>query len=258
MYIGGMRLRRAPGVQQATASGDDRVDPLRAVEDAAAQLARAKDARDNAIGWARAERVGLQRIAKAADLSVSRVKQISTTSHETMYAPVTEVDLQLPEHDPWGDRVLGIDDVDPFVTRWASERAFIDENDDRRQFADITKVLDLGTDTWSVCYSIGTRELYAWAAQELDPTYEGREAEGTASPHGPCILLGHVISFDVAVAAIANPGNNLAHRPGGLAWVYGRVRMLNSMLRNVLSDYSIRGELGLIEYLDDLPESEKR
>ncbi|PJI91042.1 hypothetical protein [Luteimicrobium subarcticum] len=48
---------------------------------------------------------------------------------------------------------------------------------------------------------------------------------------GPCFLLGHIPTYRLVEVAIDNRVLHLAERPGGIAWVLGRVRLVEALLR---------------------------
>jgi hypothetical protein len=260
-YPAGMLRRRG-----ATADPDppSSLDVLRS---ATRRLERARELRDYALIAARAEH-NLRDVAEAADLSVSRVKQLTGTlssagSHGTL-PPVTEVDLWL---DQWelqrGDRVLALEDVDPFLPRWSSERAFLQGNPKRqvRPRPDISyDVYDTDPATrWIVAYTEQTQEVYAFqnvpGSNDADPDFKPH----LGSHSGPCVLLGHLPTEGVVDAALYTSTSIVANRLGGLAWIYGRVRLVNRLLKAFTDP--IRGLLPRAEeawtYLQSLPMSER-
>lgn len=237
--------------------------PLEQVATATAKYEQARLDRDRVIANART-RAPLREIAAASNLSVSRIKQIAPhlgSAWRTTRPPIGEMDLlgELGEGgDPAGERVMALLDADPFLPSWPSERAFIDA-DARRggNVMDVQRnVLDLNNDeAWQICYVPNTREVYAWTQRERDPAYDDAEKSGL-SAHGPCYLLGHVITWDLVDAGIARPGWNLSHRPGGLAWVLGRVRLLNRATAALAGSYQLTLD-GIHDYLQDLPPHER-
>lgn len=201
-------------------------------------------------------------IAAAASLSVSRVKQIApavTAYRSELQPPVTEMDvtsaLASDQSDPHGERVLALQDVNPFVQEWPSEMAFAEADPRRRRFMDVLRDLhDLDeNEDWNLCYIQATQELYAWTQRTTDPNHD--MVGIGANNAGPCILLGHVASWALVEAGIARPGRNLAHRLGGLAWVHGRALLLNRITRVMATDIDLTDE-HLLEYLESLPENE--
>lgn len=254
-----MGFGRSPGGAPHATPPPTPLDQLAAT---AAALERARSERDHAISTARGRGVPLRDIAAAAGLSVSRIKQIApkaTAYRSVLQPPVTEMDflgaLANDQSDPHGERVLGLQDLNPFVQEWASEMAFVDADPSRRHFMDVLRdVHDLDeNEDWNLCYIQATQELYAWTLRTTDPNYE--MVGVGANNSGPCILLGHVASWPLVEAGIVRPGRNLAHRLGGLAWVYGRVLLLNRITRVMATDIGL-GEEHVLEYLERLPENE--
>lgn len=226
-------------------------------------LERAKTNRDDAIARARFEGTPLRQIADAAQLSVSRVKQMppQADGHAATHPPVTEVDISVMSSDNAAERVFGIEEVDPALPRWSSERAFIDADPQRHPFADIALgIVDLDpAHPWHICYSTQTHEVYAWSQQTQDPGYPADDPSSYVPGQtvGPCLLLGHLYSLDLAIRGISEPAVNVSYRPGGLAWVYGRIRLLNGLLKVMASDYTLATGLdGLYEYLEQTRNAE--
>jgi hypothetical protein len=236
--------------------------PLEQVITATARYEQARTERDRAIAGAR-NRAPLREIATASNLSVSRIKQIAPhhgSGWRTTRPPVGEMDLLGELGDGGevsGERVMALLDADPFLPSWPSERAFIDADPHRSSVMDVQRnVHDLAEEeVWQVCYVQNTREVYAWTPREADPAYVDAEPSGL-SASGPCYLLGHVITWDLVEAGIVLPGWNISHRPGGLAWVLGRVRLLNRATAALGEDYQLTID-GIRDYLQNLPPHER-
>lgn len=111
---------------------------------------------------------------------------------------------------------------------------------------------------WRLRYCSGTKEIYAWTDRKQDPTYDNEQHHGGAATTGPCIVLGHVLSWTLLERCLDKSLPHVAQRAGGPAWVYGRVQLLNRMLDALSRDYTIPTPEALLTYLSDtLPESEK-
>lgn len=234
----------------------------------ARQMERARQQRDEAIALARATKAAtLREIGEAAGISVSRVKQIDSRldpRSTLLKAPVTEVDLLRPlasaDGDPGDERVLLLEDVDPYLQKWPSERAFIDADERRHPFMDLFWDIYDGDaqEHWRLRYCSGTKEIYAWTDRNPDPTYANEKGYGGGATSGPCIVLGHVLSWTMLERCLDRSLRHVAQRPGGLAWVYGRVQLLNRMLDALSRDYTTPTPGAILTYLSDtLPESEK-
>lgn len=247
---------------------------LERVQLAATALERARDQRDAAIAAARREG-SLREVADAAGLSVSRVKQISSPGAAwgaVSLPPVADVDLHMgaaPDRRV-DDRVYALEEVDPWLPEWPSERAFLQENQDRSDGLnyDITnRATDIDpAGEWTVVYASGTREVYAFCtsgplhiSEPVDPKANPAEEMSKGSPHGPCLLLGHVFNYPLVEEALNRPTLNLQHRPGGLAWIYSRIRTINRITRSLADpiDGIGRDVNPLWDYFESLPESER-
>lgn len=210
------------------------VDPIAVVAGAAQRLDRAKESRDLAIAHARAARVPLREIASAAGLSVSRIKQLSDVGPYTGGADlpaVTEVDSGA--HGKAQDRVLALDDVDPWLQKWESEHAFLQADparaeSDRPDISSALYDLDPGV-PWTAAYVTRTHEVYAFRRAPEGPPETTQMWEGSSS--GPCVLLGKVPGYALVNVAINDPALVVRNRPGGLAWLHGRIQLINAIVR---------------------------
>lgn len=250
------------------------VSTLDAIRGATRLVEQTRVARDRLIGRAHGE-YPLRAIAEAASLSVSRVKQLVAAGPSfaggagAVLPPVTDVDIFLADYSlQRGDRVLGLDEVDPLLPRWESERAFIAEDSRRRRGPDIsTDLYDLDPESrWIVSYAPGTREVYAFQHQtHPHPDHPHRDDAGTGddpaagSLSGPCVVLGHLPTEAIVRAAFYSSAATAANRLGGLAWVYGRVRFVNALLKAVADPLGRLVDNGqhIWTYLESLPESER-
>ena len=220
--------------------------PLDDLRSAVLLLDRAKRARDSAIGRAKAHRVPLRDVAEAAGLSVSRIKQLDTGEvgrDDAHLPPVTEVDLRLAGAS--SDRVLALEEVDFGFKRWDSERECIAADPKRfhslrydigHSFYDLSPV-----EPWTVVYVEATHEVYAFRHVPPQPewpgsAYDEERTEGATglmsdgSPSGPCVLLGYLPSYGIVEAALDTQAMVVMHRLGGLAWLLGRIRLVNQIL----------------------------
>ncbi len=251
--------------------------PLSALERvklAATAMERARDQRDAAIAAARREG-SLREVADAAGLSVSRVKQISPPGvphWAVSLSPVTDVDLFVADapNRRVDDRVYALEEVDPWLPEWPSERAFLQENQVRAgglNYDICNRANDIDpAGEWTVVYASGTREVYAFCtsgplhiSEPVDPKAKPAEEMSKGSPHGPCLLLGHVFNYSLVKEALNRPTLNMQHRPGGLVWIYSRIRTTNRIVRSLADpiDGAGRDVNPLWDYLESLPESER-
>lgn len=247
--------------------------PLQLVRAATRDYVRAKAAREAAI--IDAKRVGtstVRELATAADLSVSRVKQIAVgnAASGATLPPVAEVDLILdPAHGDTDDhdRVFALGTASPWCERWDSEHDFLSADSRRvggNQSDVAQEIYDLEPTTqWTVTYIAMTHEVYAvgspaspWSLDERRP---GLDPVTRGSLSGPCVLLGHAFSSDILEAGLGYATHNLRYRPGGLAWICGRLRVLNRLMAT-----TARGTTGITgnptivwEYLASLPPMER-
>lgn len=270
-----MKLRRDPREARAVS---DPPTPLEIVKAAVADYERARANRDRAILMAKVSRAtSLRELATAAKLSVSRVKQISVVplAGEASLPPVSELDLEVKPASPDADehdRVFALATVDPWLHQWPTERDFLHEDPRRLESnrSDMAfEVYDLDLrQRWLVVYIHATREVYAFAARRPDRNVVvGRRAtppkveDATkGSGAGPCILLGHAFSLKYLDAGLGVGIYNVLHRPGGLAWVYGRLRLLNRLLGTAASGaVGINADPTLVwDYLESLPLHERK
>lgn len=218
--------------------------------------------RDRAI---LASRGGLRQrdVAQATGLSVARIKQIqqaggASALRSPLRTPVTEVDLPASDAPPDSreDRTFLLADVAPWLEPIASERAFFAQDPSRGIGYDVhTDISDNGTDRWLVCMTTGTCEIYCFQAEgaAAAPPEPPRESWGVGSAFGPLYVLGRVMSRRLVQVAMNPQTSRIAQRPGGLAWVYGRILLLNCVLA-ALDRHP--GTDGLSQYLETLPETE--
>lgn len=263
-----MRRRR----QDSVDSSRPAPTPVELVRAATKDYERARRNRDAAIAHAKRRGQPQREIAEAAGLSVGRVKQIvvDPLSNGAKLPPVPEMDLPFPSGADGDDhdRVFALETVDPWLHRWASEREFLAEDQDRQagNRTDLAQsIYDLNPgQRWVVVYANRTREVYAFAHEER----AGWDAVSSAtsdidmtkgSTSGPCVLLGHAYSIELLDTALGFGIYNVLHRPGGLAWVYGRVRLLNALLSTAASPISglIADPTAVWRYLQDLPDNER-
>lgn len=201
-------------------------------------------------------------VAQATGLSVARIKQIQQAGHSALRSPlrtpVTEVDLPASDASPDSrlERVFLLADVAPWLEPIASEREFFAQDPSRGTGYDVhTEVSDTGTDRWLVCMATGTCEIYCFQAEgeAAAPLEPSRESWGVGSASGPLYLLGRVMNRRLVQVAMNPQTPRIAQRPGGLAWVYGRIYLLNSVLA-ALDRHP--GTDGFSQYLNALPETE--
>lgn len=249
-------------------------DYLQHVQATAAGLERAQHTRDQAIIAARRHHK-LADVAAAAGLSLSRVKQIvapydrAGVGPMAKLPPITENDLYLEsrdraQHD--GDRVLALKDVVDFdlaAHTFDSERAFL-LADPARQEGDrpdiAWELYDLDpTERWVAAYVENTREIYVF--RHVAGANEKPGADTTmGSNSGPCILLGHLPIDEVVLASLHRPAVRVAQgRLGGLAWLYGRIKLTNAILAAATNPSRgfIRNAEAAWDYLANLPDWER-
>lgn len=246
----------------------DTSSPLELVRIATHECERAKRARDTTIAEAKASgTASLRELAEAAGLSVSRVKQLATgpISGGATLPGVAEMDLSLDDTSlgdaAHGDRIFAIDDVDPWLRKWASEREFLDA-DPRRHAGDrwdiAYKLYDLElASSWTAVYQDNTREVYAFVNNsERLKADTGESNDGfRGSRSGPCVLLGHCYTRKYLDAGLnAGSAHNILRRPGGIAWIYGRICLLNRLLAALPACFN---EQAVSDYLDGLRPSER-
>lgn len=218
--------------------------------------------RDRAILMSRGD-VRQRDVAAATGLSIARIKQIQqgagTMFDSPLRSPITDVDLRASDApaDAREERTFLLADVAPWLEPIASEREFFVQNPTRGSGYDIhTDVSDTGTDRWLVCMATGTHEIYCFQAEGAAdaPSEPERESWGPGSPSGPLYILGRVLNRSLVEVALNPQTPRLAQRPGGLAWVYGRVQILNQ----ILAAYSRHVDPEEVrEYLLHLPETER-
>lgn len=219
--------------------------PLERVAATSRALDRSRQARDSAIRVARASRLPFREIAAAAGLGLTRVQQIAGGPHTGLLS----VRDAIPELDTLGwhpgadadvdqeDRVVALTTVATWLETHPSEQAFLKARPerlrgDRYDFS--FAILDLEpVDDWVITFIDSTHEVYAFATTA--PTGRPSAAAPDEDPRlgsrsGPCRLLGHAFSFKLLDAAMSTAISAAAGRPGGLAWVYGRVQLLNRIL----------------------------
>ena len=144
--------------------------------------------------------------------------------------------------------VQGIADVagDRGIPSWPTEAAFIAENHDRRHPHFILgNLLDAPHDRgeWVLKHVAKTHEVYAYrtppAAERFalanNPEWlhsvGGGRIDGTGDEWGPCYLLGYAYNQTVTCSI---ERANISHRPGAIAWINGRLTLLNSVLRDLV------------------------
>ncbi|MGO9958779.1 MAG: hypothetical protein ACLP50_22920 [Solirubrobacteraceae bacterium] len=260
-----MNLRRGPNVVEEEASS-----PLAAVEAWARGLDRAKEGRDRSIAQARRQGASFREIAGAAGVSVSRVQQIAAAPLPFFpgRSPVTEVDLLLRAGAGAGEkgdvdqaeRVFSLRSAARWVQEWETEREFIASSPGRAmsqsRHALSHTVVDLDPKvTWSVVYVADTREVYALQNAQGDVTAEEDDIGPAGALRGPCVLLGHAYSYRLVSDALDTALLNIGQRPGGLAFVYGRLRLLNRLLSTIVGP---NDREQIWEYLEGLPSQERR
>ena len=260
-----MNLRRGPNVVEE--EQEEASSPLAAVEAWARGLDRAKEGRDRSIAQARRQGASFREIAGAAGVSVTRVQQIAAAPlpFGPGRTPVTEVDLlQRAGASEKGnadeaERVFSLRSAARWVEEWETEREFIASSPGRatshsRHALSHTVVdLDPGV-TWAVVYLADTREVYALQNAQVD--VPGEDDMGPAGAlRGPCVLLGHAYSYRLLSDALDTALFNIGQRPGGLAFVYGRLRLLNRLLSTIAGP---NDREQIWEYLEALPSQERR
>jgi hypothetical protein len=249
-------------------------DYLQHVQATAAGLGRAQHTRDQAIVAARRHHK-LADVAAAAGLSLSRVKQIvapydrAGVGPMAKLPPITENDLYLERRDKAlhdGDRVLALKDVVDFdlaAHTFDSERDFLLADPARQEGGrpDIAwELYDLDpTERWVAAYVENTREVYVF--RHVDGANEGPGVDtAMGSNSGPCILLGHLPTDTIVDAALNKSATNIAQgRLGGLAWLYGRIKLTNAILAAATnpSRRFIRDAEAAWDYLANLPDWER-
>ncbi len=247
---------------------EEEASPLAAVEAWARALDRAREGRDRSIAEARRQGASFRQLASAAGVSVSRVQQIAAASlpFGLGRSPVTEVDLFLRAGtSEKGDvdeaeRVFSLQSVAPWYEEWATEREFIASSPERAMSQsryDLShKVVDLDPRaTWTVVYVADTREVYAFQETQVDVPGQEDAMGPAGSLRGPCVLLGHAYSYRLISDALDTPLLNISHRPGGLAFVYGRLRLLNRLLGTIVGPSDSER---IWSYLEGIPSEERR
>lgn len=206
-------------------------------------------------------------IAGATDLSVPRIKQIQQrTSHRrhtsaSALPPVTEVDVpgdQLAA-DIRPERELTLAEAAPWLEPAAdSERAFLAARPSDGGAYDVHHdISDDGTDRWVVAMTTAApHEVYAFLAEggakvAADPV---DDSPGAGSTSGPLYVLGRVPNQALVEVALNPQTERIAGRPGGLAWVYGRVQLLTRVLAVIANPSSRLGPSELQEFVSSLPE----
>lgn len=236
------------------------------LQSAAERLERAREDRDRAIRAARAARIPLRDIAESTSLSVARVKQIGPpqAGGQKSLDPIIELDLITAR--TANDEVRGIDEVAPWLEKFKSERDFAQSTPERSAGLnyDINHhMLDLDPETpWVAVYNSGSKEIAAWRSGEPNTPIVESDADDNWNPlsaSGPCLVLGHLPSWAVVEVGVDRAARQAAHRLGGLAWLYGRIRLLNAVFKSLtdVSDRLIDWQSPLSEYYRSLPESER-
>lgn len=219
------------------------------IRHAAQVMEQARRARDEAIATATNTR--LRTIAEAAGISHARVKQIrrggrpAERSSDLLRPPITEVDLYLADHVlEEGDRILSLHQVNPWVQQYASEREYLQQTEgiDGPDFG--SNYYDTDPTQPYVVSSRGTTKglmIYAFAQNTgpLDdsapPVHDEHGFHGSSA--GPCYPLGILPSEDVADAAVFNHTGRISRRLGALAWLYGRIQTVNTILAATVSHF---------------------
>lgn len=236
------------------------------LKSATERLERAREDRDRAIRAARAARIPLRDIAESTSLSVARVKQIGPPQAGSRKSldPIIELDLNTTR--TANDEVRGIDEVAPWLEKFESERAFAESTPERS--AGLTydinhHMLDLDPETpWVAIYNSGSKEIAAWRSGGRNTPIGESVADGNWNPlsaSGPCLVLGHLPSWEVVDVGVDRAARQAANRLGGLAWLYGRIRLLNAVFKSLtdIGDCLIDWQSPLYEYYQSLPESER-
>ncbi len=204
----------------------------------------ARSRRDAAIAAASTHGLTQRQVAAATGLSVARVKQIQATGAiprtATTLGPVTEVDLIAGEasEDARAERVFRLQDILPWQLPLKSERRFFHEQPNRGGGYDIGHdFCDVGTDRWVVAMATGTCEIYAFQAEgvghQVDEEMESAARPGSTS--GPLYILGQLPHQRYVEVALNSAAPRVAGRPGGLAWVVGRIQLINEALNATFS-----------------------
>jgi hypothetical protein len=247
---------------------EEKPSPLAAVEAWARSLARAREGRDRSMAEARRRGASFREVAGAAGVSVSRAQQIASNAaaYVDVRSPVTEVDVFLRLASArQGDveeaeRVFSLASVAPWFRQWDTEREFIASAPARAMSSnryDLShNVVDLDPAvTWTVVYLGETREVYAFQGTQVTVPGEDDAMGPDGALRGPCVLLGHTYSYRLISDGLDTALHNIGHRPGGLAFVYGRLRLLNRLLGTIAGP-SDREQIW--EYLEGLPSEERR
>jgi hypothetical protein len=239
-------------------------DALAELRGAVAQYERAREIRDSAI-VAAARQETQRAAAEVSGLSLSRVKQITAGGlAQATRLPITDVDIL--QGDP-ADRVLSVFDVDPFLERAAeSERDFI-AADPRRATGNrydlSTRLYDTDpSQAWVAVYIDTTQELYVfpatatgnWHTSKPESSEPADMTRGSTS--GPVYVLGHLPFYKLVDDGVNFAASKARDRPGGLAWLYGRIQLLNRVTRAFTTSSQLSKE-DLWDYLAALPDNER-
>ncbi|WP_280764246.1 hypothetical protein [Prescottella agglutinans] len=166
----------------------------------------------------------------------------------TLRRAVSEVDALLPDSEHRGDRILALADVAPDAHWWESEYAFLQANPRRRGevYQVQPGIFDVDpAQSWEVNYATYTGEVYAreevtWSfaeahAERLSGRHDANVPEGWTARDGAltgrCVLLGRLPTRNLVEATLNLPASVVAHRRGGLAWMYERINLSNRILR---------------------------
>lgn len=132
------------------------------------------------------------------------------------------------------------------IPMWATEADFIADDPEHRRRAHFIdgRLRDAPNDPgqWILKHLPYTGEIYAYrtppvgdrfaAACTYDPDAPHGRTDGTGDRWGPCYLLGRIYSTDLLIEGIERA--DIANQPGGIAWVHGRVDLLNRVLRSLV------------------------
>ncbi|MFM9263448.1 hypothetical protein ACKAMS_32945 [Rhodococcus sp. 5A-K4] len=199
----------------------------------------------------------VEEIAEASGLTARVVREIGAGEPHpaVIRRAVSEVDELIAEDDHRGDRVLALADVAPHAQWWDSEFAFFEDDVRRRsRFIQVQPdVYDVDPAVgWEINYAAGTGEVYARELinRPLSQAVRGVSVRDETNMRdgdqvGRCVLLGRLPTAEFVAATLHAPAQVVARRQGGLAWMYGRINLMNRILRA-----GFRSATGFGDYAD--------
>lgn len=251
-YSGAMRNPFGLGREPRDAAPADPIpSDAELIRQATAAFDEARRRRDQIIAEATSH---LRTIAEAADLSVSRVKQIRasiaghTRDRGAVLPPAGEFDIAVEDASlTQGDRVFPLAGVAPWLITYPTEDALKDAQPDGKPGPDFhTQMFDddpaqrhlIGS--WR--HNDGRLMIYDVYAENLIPP----PLREPGTPVGTTRILGELPAESIADAAIYRSIHRVKRRLGGVAWVYGRIIATNAILTATVNHLSIHNDLDRI------------